>query len=166
MTVRAATPEDAATLAVLAARTFHLACPRHTTPEAIAAHIAGELNPQRFVEHMAAGAQFYLIGDEAYLMLAFDPPPIDTDWQRPLEVKRIYVAADAHGSGLAKELMDVAFERAQAGGHDVVWLGTNKENIRALRFYAKCGFRIVGERTFYVGGVPEDDYVLAAPVGA
>ena len=164
MTARRATPADAQTLAALAARTFPLACPPHTPPDAMAEHIATQLSPARFREHMAAGAEFYLIGDEAYLMLAFDRPPIDTDWQRPLEVKRIYVDAHAHGSGLAGQLMKVAFERARQGGHDWLWLGTNKENQRAIRFYEKCGFRIVGERTFFVAETPESDYVLAVAI--
>lgn len=162
--IRRATTADAEKLAVLAARTFPLACPPHTPPDAIAAHIATELSPERFTEYMAAGAEFYLIGDEAYLMLAFDPPPIETDWQRPLEVKRIYVDSRAHGSGLATQLMDVAFERARGGGYDWLWLGTNTENQRAIRFYEKCGLRIVGERTFYVAGTPERDYVLAIAI--
>ncbi len=164
MTARRATPADAQTLAALAARTFPLACPPHTPPDAMAEHIATQLSPARFREHMAAGAEFYLIGDEAYLMLAFDRPPIDTDWQRPLEVKRIYVDAHAHGSGLAGQLMEVAFERARQDHHDWLWLGTNKENQRAIRFYEKCGFRIVGERTFFVAETPESDYVLAVAI--
>lgn len=162
--IRRATFDDAETLSALAARTFPLACPPHTPQAAIAAHIANALSPQRFVAHMAEGCEFYLIGAEAYLMLAFDPPPLETDWQRPLEVRRIYVDADAHGSGLAAELMEFAVERARDGGHDWVWLGTNKENRRAIRFYEKCGFHIIGERTFRVADSQECDYVLARTV--
>jgi ribosomal protein S18 acetylase RimI-like enzyme len=165
---RRAGPEDADALARLAARTFPLACPAHTPPEAIAAHIATELSPARFREHMAT-AEFYVVDGEdgevvGYTMLAFDLPPIDVHWQRPLEVKRIYVDADAHGSGLATALMDHALHRARSGRHDWIWLGTNEENARAIRFYEKCGFRIVGRRTFRVADSVESDYVLAQRV--
>ena len=51
-----------------------------------------------------------------------------------------------------------------AGGHDWIWLGTNQGNERALRFYRKHGFGIIGRRTFEVGPVVEVDFVLARPV--
>lgn len=160
---RRATPADADALARLAGRTFASACPPHTPEAAIEAHIATELTAQRFVEHMAH-ARFYVVEDGAefrgYLMLAFDDPPIPTTWVNPIELRRIYV--DAPGSGVADVLMRTAFDHA--AGHDVMWLGTNQLNARAIRFYRKHGFEIVGNRTFVVGGVAEADYVMARTV--
>jgi ribosomal protein S18 acetylase RimI-like enzyme len=166
-TPRRATTADADAIARLAARTFPLACPPHTPPSAITAHIANELNAARFMEYMRT-SEFYVVDGEngiaGYTMLAFDGPPLDVDWERPLEVKRIYVDAAAHGSGIAGALMGHAVDRARRGGHDWIWLGTNEENARALRFYDKYGFRVVGRRTFSVADSVECDYVLARPV--
>lgn len=160
---RPATPADAEALARLAARTFASACPPQTPQAAIEAHIATELTAQRFLEHMSH-ARFYVVdGDlelSGYLMLAFEDPPIPTAWTNPIELRRIYV--DAPGSGVADALMRTALE--QARGHDVIWLGTNELNARAIRFYGKHGFQIVGNRTFTVGGVAEADYVMARTV--
>ncbi len=164
---RRATPDDADAIARLAARTFADACPPHTPQEAIAAHIATELTAERF-RALMPGARFFVVdsddGDEVcgYLMLAFDAPPIATDWVHPLELRRIYV--DVPGSGVAGALMATAIE--QARGHDVIWLGTNQLNARAIRFYTKHGFEIMGKRTFVVGGVEEADYVMARTVEA
>jgi GNAT superfamily N-acetyltransferase len=147
----------------LAARTFASACPPHTPREAIEAHIASELSAGRFREHMMH-ARFFVVDDGpelgGYLMLAFDEPPIPTTWTNPIELRRIYV--DVPGSGLASALMATAME--QARGHDVIWLGTNQLNTRAIRFYRKHGFEIVGNRTFTVGGVAEADHVMARTV--
>lgn len=160
---RPATPADAEALARLAARTFASACPPHTPPDAIEAHIATELSAQRFLEHMSH-ARFYVVDEgqelSGYLMLAFDDPPIPTAWTNPIELRRIYV--DVPGGGVAGALMRTALE--QARGHDVIWLGTNRLNARAIRFYRKHGFAIVGNRTFTVGGVAEADYVMARTV--
>ncbi|MCU0280057.1 MAG: hypothetical protein MUE31_14355, partial [Candidatus Nanopelagicales bacterium] len=93
--VRTATAADAEAIARLAARTFPLACPDHTPPDAIAIHIRDELNAGRFREHMATSR--FLVVDGApgevvgYVMLCTDPPPIDTSWTNPLELRRIYV---------------------------------------------------------------------------
>ncbi len=165
---RLATPDDAEAIARLAARTFPLACPPTTTQENIEAHIRGELNVERFREQMAT-ATFLVVdaGDGevcGYAMIATEPPPIDHDWRNPAELRRIYVDADQHGQGVAASLMRMSLELAAQAGHDWLWLGTNMDNARALRFYEKSGFRIVGERTFRVGPSVESDYVLARPV--
>ncbi len=160
---RPATPGDAQALSRLAGRTFPAACPPDTPAEAIAAHIATQLSPQQFLADMAQTEIFVVdSGDElsGYLMLAFGTPPIATTWRDPIELRRIYV--DAPGSGVATQLMATALE--QAIGHDVIWLGTNELNARAIRFYEKHGFTIVGNRTFVVGGVEEADYVMARTV--
>jgi diamine N-acetyltransferase len=161
---RPATPADAEAIARLAARTFPNACPPQTPQAAIDAYIATELTPHRFREHFEHARLFVVDGEAdevvGYLMLALDPPPIPTDWVNPIELKRIYV--DVPGSGVAASLMTTALE--QSLGHDVIWLGTNQLNARAIRFYAKHGFRIVGNRTFVVGGVEEADFVMARTV--
>ncbi len=165
---RLATPADADAIARLAARTFPLACPPTTTQENIEAHIRGELNAERFREQMAT-ATFLVVdaGDGevcGYAMIATDPPPIDNDWHNPAELRRIYVDADRHGQGVAGALMRESLRIAKGDGHDWMWLGTNMDNARALRFYEKAGFSIVGRRTFRVGPSVESDYVLARPV--
>ena len=160
---RPATAADAEALARLAARTFASACPPHTPQAAIDAHVATQLTPERFREDLAR-TRVFVIDDglelSGYLMLAFDPPPISTTWTNPIELRRIYV--DAPGSGVAAALMETALD--QARGHDVIWLGSNQLNVRAIRFYSKHGFQIVGNRTFTVGGVEEADYVMARTV--
>lgn len=167
--VRTATSADAEAIARLAARTFPLACPDHTPPDAIAIHIRDELNAGRFREHMAT-SRFLVVDGEpgevvGYVMLCTDPPPIDTSWTNPLELRRIYVDEHAHGSGVASALMRASLAIAQEHGHDWVWLGTNEQNARAIRFYAKFGFDIVGERTFVVAHSVESDHVMARPAG-
>jgi len=165
---RVATVQDVEAIARLAARTFPLACPPSTTAEAIEAHIRDELSPARFRELMATAT--FLVVDAApgevcgYAMIAGDPPPVDNDWRKPAELRRIYVDADRHASGVAANLMSMSLDLAAQAGHDWMWLGTNVENARALRFYEKSGFTIVGRRTFRVGPSVESDYVLARPV--
>ncbi|WP_435736541.1 GNAT family N-acetyltransferase [Cellulosimicrobium sp. PMB13] len=63
-TVRAATPDDAPSLARLAALTFPLACPPGTSPAAIAEHVATQLSPDRF-RAWAASADHELLVAEA-----------------------------------------------------------------------------------------------------
>ena len=45
-----------------------------------------------------------------------------------------------------------------------VWLGVNRKNERAQRFYGKHGFQITGTRTFRLGSSDEDDFVMVRPL--
>lgn len=167
MRIRVATADDAPGVAELAARTFILACPPETLQEDIDAHIAQRLNRQQFAQDIAEHHVVIAEDDEGrlvgYAMNVVGPPPIPQDWVNPVEVRRIYVEESLHGSGVADELMTTCLTAAAHGGHDQVWLGTNKANERALRFYRKHRFDIVGERLFQLADTQESDYVLARP---
>jgi GNAT superfamily N-acetyltransferase len=77
------------------------------------------------------------------------------------EIQRLYVDAKWHGKGVAHALMDSLLDAAVAGGADAVWLGVWERNPRAISFYAKRGFSVVGEHVFVVGSDSQRDLVLA-----
>jgi ribosomal protein S18 acetylase RimI-like enzyme len=85
---------------------------------------------------------------------------------RPAEIQRLYVDATWHGKGVAHSLMDALLDAAVAGSADVAWLGVWERNPRAISFYAKSGFSVVGEHVFVVGNDPQRDLVLARQIGA
>ena len=63
-------------------------------------------------------------------------------------------------------LLAACLDAARAAGATDLWLGVWQENPRAIAFYRKHGFEIVGEKTFVVGSDPQTDWVMARPVGA
>lgn len=167
--IRQATPDDAAELHDLARATFPLACPPHTTPEAIAAHIAEHLSIIAFEGYLADANRDLFVSDrgdqlEGYTMVAYGDPS-DADVAacvvtRPTaELSKMYTRPERHGSGLARELVEASVAAAVARGAVSVWLGVNQENERANRFYEKCGFVLVGTKRFKVGERFEDDFV-------
>ena len=56
--------------------------------------------------------------------------------------------------------MDVAVDAARLRGSRRLLLGVYAKNHRALRFYERNRFRQVGVRTFTVGGLVCDDFIL------
>ena len=83
----------------------------------------------------------------------------------PVELVRFYVDGAWHGQGLAHALMDDVLAVATARGAQTVWLSIWQVNARAVAFYRRRGFRILGEQTFHVGDDPQTDWVMARPVG-
>ncbi len=84
---------------------------------------------------------------------------------KPAEVQRIYVEESWHGHGVGEALMRACVDQATAWRCDVLWLGVWQENPRAIAFYEKNGFRVVGEQTFMLGRDAQRDYVMARPLG-
>jgi ribosomal protein S18 acetylase RimI-like enzyme len=180
---RVATPADADEVASLAARTFALACPPSTTAEAIAEHVRTVLSPERFASHLADPARRVVIaevdGRAVGYTMTVAAPPADPDVAgalrlRPeIELSKVYVEAGQHGVGIARPLMAetlrIARDLAGASGRDAeagIWLGVNEHNARAIRFYERSGFRIVGTRSFRLADSVETDHVMERPLVA
>jgi ribosomal protein S18 acetylase RimI-like enzyme len=178
LTVRIATADstDVAALAGVAASTFPLACPPTVTRANIAAFIETNLSEARFAEYLSDPRRLILTANRddriaGYAMLVRGVED-DPDIQRAVpvrpaaELSKMYVLPDQHGSGVSTTLMEAALAAAAGWGAECVWLGVNQENLRAQRFYTKCGFTINGTRTFQLGAGRESDYVMVRHFGA
>jgi ribosomal protein S18 acetylase RimI-like enzyme len=53
----------------------------------------------------------------------------------------LFVSEDARGSGIGRELVEAAMERARARGAARILLDTSESNEAAVRLYASVGFR-------------------------
>ena len=54
------------------------------------------------------------------------------------EIFALYVLADYYGKGVGRKLMDAGLEQIKHYSQVNLWV--LKENVRAIRFYEKCGF--------------------------
>lgn len=167
--VRPAVPADAESLAVVAAATFPLACPPHTSDEAKADFIAKNLTATSFADYLGDSERALFVaefggGAVGYTMLVFgeprDPDVVAAITLRPtVELSKVYVLPGHHGAGVSSALMEASLVEARTRGAVGIWLGVNEENARANRFYEKSGFALVGRKKFLVGDRWEDDFV-------
>ncbi|MGZ8179805.1 GNAT family N-acetyltransferase [Williamsia sp. SKLECPSW1] len=167
---------EAAAVASVAAVTFPLACPPGTTSESTDAFIAATLTPSHFAEHITAPDRDVLVARDTggaivgYTLIVHsepsDPEVCEAIPVRPVtEVSKVYVLESAHGSGIAQALVATSLDRAARRGSVAAWLGVSNVNLRAQRFYTKAGFRIVGRKSFWLGGIEERDYVMLRELG-
>ncbi|MEZ0049560.1 ribosomal protein S18 acetylase RimI-like enzyme [Mycobacterium sp. MAA66] len=164
---------DLTELAAVAATTFPLACPPSAPPEQIAAFIAANLTEEHFAGYLGDPDRTVLVAraDQilGYAML-IQGVPDDADVQRAvplrpaIELSKMYVLPEAHGTGAGDALMTTAIDHATACGALSLWLGVNQENQRAQRFYAKHGYTVAGTKTFRLGNRLEHDFVLVRPL--
>jgi diamine N-acetyltransferase len=168
--VRPGVPADAAMLAELGARTFRDAFAADNRPEDVAAYTAATYSPARQARELADPDTVYLVaevgGDAAgYAVLRRGPAPPCVTGPAPLELLRFYVDRRWHGAGVAHALMAAVRDEARRCGARALWLGVWERNARAIRFYAKNGFRDVGAQTFVLGADVQQDRVMARDLG-
>ena len=101
----------------------------------------------------------------AYAQLRRGTAPAVVSARQPIEIQRFYVHADAHGKGVARALMEHVVVRAGQLSADVVWLGVWEHNPRAIAFYRKWGFEVVGEHVFMLGDDPQRDLLMRRALG-
>jgi ribosomal protein S18 acetylase RimI-like enzyme len=77
------------------------------------------------------------------------------------EIARLYADQRWHGRGLGGALMHVCIATARDWGADLLWLGVWERNARAIAFYEKHGFRVIGEQEFQLGADRQRDLVMA-----
>jgi len=99
----------------------------------------------------------YLVAEDhgkivAYFVLAYDIGPQELDYMRYLtELPAVSVApsvlSEYRSTGLATAMMKRLFARARAMGrtHAMLMGGVHSTNHRGLKYYQKCGFKIIGE---------------------
>ncbi|HSL28908.1 MAG TPA: GNAT family N-acetyltransferase [Anaerolineales bacterium] len=165
MNIRYATLADAHILAELGAKTFQDTFSTDNTPENMDAYLKASFSPEIQLRELSEPDVIFLIAESegipvAYAQLLMKSMDESIKGARPLEVRRIYASQEYRGKGVGKALMRAIIEEARQRGCDCVWLGVWEKNQRAIDFYKKWGFRVVGSHTFALGEDPQNDFVM------
>jgi ribosomal protein S18 acetylase RimI-like enzyme len=56
--------------------------------------------------------------------------------------------------------MQACFNHARQAGHETIFLGVWDKNDRAIAFYRKCGFDVVGSHAFQMGDETQNDLLM------
>ncbi|MFC3943797.1 GNAT family N-acetyltransferase [Pseudomonas gingeri NCPPB 3146 = LMG 5327] len=160
--IRSASAADCDSLSHIAGRTFALACPASTPAQAIARHIEEQLQPVHFHQLLQQPGKILLVLELdgqliGYSLLTPEPGPVGVDVaDGAQEFTRCYVVPEQHGSGAAGFLMSESLKLLSGP----VRLSVSEENPRAIRFYERHGFRIVGRTTFQCGNDVQRDWLM------
>ena len=165
MKIRYATVADANLLAELGAKTFRDTFARDNTPKNIDAYLRTSFSPTIQLRELSEAEVLFLIAESegkpaGYAQLVMNSKDEAIKGLHPLELRRIYALKEYLGKGVGKELMRATIEEARQRGCDSVWLGVWEENRRAIDFYRKWGFQVVGSHTFTLGEDPQNDFVM------
>lgn len=163
--IRKAHIADASALAVLAEASFRETYTAFNTAEDMDLHCRQNFGAEIQGAEIESDDQVTLLalgedGLAGFAQLHLNSSHPDVTCHRSLELFRIYVLGlwqGAHvGHSLLRRTVDEALERSC----DCVWLGVWEHNPKAMAFYRKEGFEVVGEHTFQLGSVAQRDFIM------
>ncbi|MDR7298126.1 ribosomal protein S18 acetylase RimI-like enzyme [Pelomonas aquatica] len=171
LTIRQATPEDAALLASFATRAFTDTYRGLDDPQEIADYVAEHFTPEvvaGVIEDPACATLLAWVGEQlaGYAIVRAEPAPGCVAGPAPLQLWRLYLGEGFIGLGLGSQLMAAVHAEARKRGAQTLWLGVYDRNLRAVAFYKRFGFVQVGGKEFLFGGRTYLDPIYAAPVTA
>ena len=105
-------------------------------------------------------SRFYIVKNNeevvAYMKLNFDKAQTEAGHDNTLEVQRIYVLQEYKGKSIGKLLIQKAIEIGKSYNLNYIWLGVWENNIGAIKFYEKQGFKKFSTHIFKLG---EDEQI-------
>jgi GNAT superfamily N-acetyltransferase len=167
-TIRRATAADAATLSAIGARTFAETFGHLYPPSDLQAFLADGHGLERAWADLCdtrlaiwlAEVDGHAVG---YALAGPCGLPHADVTDRCGELKRLYLLKAWQGGGLGGRLFEAAEAWLRAQGAQSLWIGVWSENLGAQRFYARHGYRKVGEYDFPVGRTLDREFILRRP---
>lgn len=170
-TIRSARADDAAALAGLAERTFRATFAADNSAANMDLHCARSYGAaiqaceisDPALHTLLAECDGELAGFAQLRRAAAAPACVGA---AAAEIQRLYVDRSWQGRGVAPQLMETLLKLAARQGATRVWLGVWEHNPRAIAFYEKFGFRVVGDHVFAVGDDPQRDLIMVRSLTA
>ena len=165
ITIRQCQASELEVLRNMAIQTYESTFRSLNTPANMKAYLEEAFNVQRLQGELnnPNSTFFFIFKDQALAgYMKLNEMEAQTDLQDPaaLEIERIYVKAEFQGDGLGKRLIQEALTIAHEANRQFVWLGVWEKNQKAVAFYQKMGFQVVGTHEFIMGDDHQTDFIM------
>lgn len=164
--LRAATPDDAVTIAALSVQVFLDTYATAGIRPDLALEAFTNYSTEAFVVRLAESSRRFLISERenglvgfAEVILSALPAPVGP--VAGAELVRLYVQPQAHGMGIGRQLLRAAESAASNSGLPYLWLTAWEGNHRARGFYEALGYTDTGATTYTFQGNSYSNRVLA-----
>ncbi len=132
-------------------------------------NINSYLNEKFTLENITAELQnpkstfyFAILNTETvgYVKLNWDDAQTEPMDARAMEIERIYVVKEYQGNRIGQILFEKALQVAKEKSMEFLWLGVWDENLGAIKFYKRNGFKIFDRHSFTLGTEIQTDIMM------
>lgn len=166
ITIRQASVADAALLSALGTESFTETFGHLYGEDDLRAFLVESYSVAAWARKLADAARAVLIATlddgtaAGYVTVGACKLPVENCEPMAGEIQQLYVLARHHNLRLGSRLMDAGLEWLAVQGRAPLYIGVWSENLGAQRFYARYGFRKVGEYGFPVGKTVDREFIL------
>ena len=158
-------PEEIVQLQNIGRQTFYETFSNDNSEENMSKYLEEEFSISKLIQELNdKNSEFYFAsidcGIIGYLKLNFGQSQTELKNNEALEIERIYVLNQFHGTKVGQLLYDKAIQIAKEKKVDYVWLGVWEENSRAINFYKKNGFVAFDKHLFKLGNEEQTDIMM------
>lgn len=150
-----ATPKDAKILAELAKTSF-IPAHGHSAPKKdIDNYLKANFSEANFIKELENPENhYYIIYHEnkiaGYSKITLNTVNENIESKNVTYMSRLYLLKEFYGLNLGKALLDFNIEFSKKHNQAGIWLAVWVENDKAIKFYTKMGFKIVGAYDFRI----------------
>ena len=155
--IRPATAEDALCIGVLGMQVFLDTYATEGIRSSIANEALQAFAPQTIAQLMAEPGIALLVAECNHHLVGFAQIKLDTphamiDAANVAELQRLYIQERFTGLGIGYRLLQAAEQRAALEGASLLWATVWDGNERALAFYPRRGYALLGSPTYTFQG--------------
>lgn len=152
-------------LQAIARATFYETFAAMNTPENMTQYLEYDLSVEKLTAELndpASNTYFAQLDGDIIGYLKLNVGAAQTENVDPggIEIQRIYVKKEFHGTPVGKTLLNFAIDLAVKANHSFIWLAVWEKNPRAIRFYEKNGFVTFGSHIFQLGEDAQTDILM------
>lgn len=167
-TTRPATISDAAAIASLGSRVFSTTFGFSIPASDLKAYLDEAYSISAIEDDIRSASTQLIVAcagpDEKVIGFAqlteFTTEPCIADLESVVELQRLYVEPEYHGSGVGKTLTKEVEAMARDQGYRIIWVGVWEGNFKAQRVYEAMGFTRFGDHEFKMGRCIQTDWIM------
>ena len=153
--IRKAKVENSQELATVAKKAFLTAHGHSASKEDIANYVANNFSEANFLKELSNPDNHYYLIFHHNKLAGYSKITLNTTNKNIVSdsvtyMSRLYLLKEYYGLNLGKELFNFNIETSKQHKQKGMWLAVWIENKRAINFYTKMGFKIVGEYDFRI----------------
>lgn len=153
--IKKANSKDAGLLAELGAKSFIESHGHSASADDISEFVKSKFNVNTLTAELNDPSNIYHIiykdsKPAGYSKIIFNSAHADIKSPNTTKLERIFLLKELYGSSLGVQLFQFVLSLSKENGQTGMWLYVWTENKRAINFYIKNGFRIIGDYEYKI----------------
>lgn len=158
--IRFALPSDAISLSKFAAEQFRTTYSTDTPESDLEAYISENFTTVKQCEEIESRHSRVLLAIFCENIIGYAHVELDEGNRRSAFLNRIYVDTAWKGKAVGSALLAEVLANVRQQGTERVSLTVYERNTRAVAFYKRSGFDVIGTENFQVGDDKQTDFVM------